>query len=144
MTSTDGVHFGNFRLAGFNRGGCDVKYIPSLRKWVATYYDGTDGETPYDQTNNIRMAFSDDGIEWQWGDTQNLAQNPTVPSCHNPGFMGDEKGCGYETMFLTYGANDYSLGFMFGYLADGGPDRLAMAGVQMDTRQLEWSRISIK
>ena len=49
---------------------------------------------------------------------------------HNVGWIGDELGHGFETMFIVYGVNYMEL-----YSSEG----IAM----MDERQLEWSRVKI-
>lgn len=128
--STDGIHFGDPILIQQNQGAGDVKYIPSLRKWVMVYYTVETKEKVFDQEETVRFAVSDDGIYWVKDDTIEIKQNDFIQSCHNPGFLGNELGQGYETMFVTYGANDIPLVFM--------------DGAQYDARQLEWSRVTLK
>ena len=128
--SKDGIHFGDPVLVETDQGAGDVKYIPSLRKWVMVYYTVEAGEKTFDQCETVRFAVSDDGILWTKDESVEIKQNDFIPSCHNPGFLGNELGQGYETMFVTYGANDIPLVFM--------------DGAQYDARQLEWSRITLQ
>ena len=133
--SQDGIHFGEGIEINRNIGSMDVKYVPSLRKWVGCYY-AEEGQYIPSARAGVRIAFSEDGINWQFEHENEKmpAQNLDYPINHNPGFIGNEQGYGYETMFLTYGANDLPLtvnGYWF-------------TAAQMDARQLEWSRISIR
>lgn len=128
--SKDGIHFGEPILIDANQGAGDVKYIPSLRKWVMAYYTVEAGAKKFDQCETVRFAVSDDGILWTKDESAEIKQNDFIPSCHNPGFLGNELGQGYETMFITYGANDIPL--------------VLMDGAQYDARQLEWSRVMLQ
>lgn len=106
-------------------GAADVKWIPSLNIWVATGY--TEGGS----VNNVYIAYSKDGITFTLGldEKQRPAQPFYEPDIHNPGWLGTEEGFGYENMFLLYGVNDMSL-------------RDVNAAAQMDSRQMEWTRVS--
>ena len=133
--STDGVNFGKGIELNTSMSALDVKYIPSLRKWVGTYYAEANQFIP-DAKAGVRIAFSDNGVDWSFDHSNDkmIAQNFDYPINHNPGFIGNELGQGYETMFLMYGANDLPLtvdGYWF-------------SAAQYDARQLEWSRITIR
>lgn len=132
--STDGINFGKAIEINSSMSAMDVKYIPSLRKWVGTYY-AEKNQFISGAIAGVRIVFSDDGINWNFdhSNSKMIAQNLDYPINHNPGFIGNELGHGYKTMFLTYGANDLPLtenGYWF-------------SAAQMDARQLEWSRITI-
>ena len=94
------------------------------------YYTVEAGAKAFDQCETVRIAVSDDGVRWTKNESVEIKQNDFIQSCHNPGFLGNELGQGYETMFVTYGANDIPLVFM--------------DGAQYDARQLEWSRIKLQ
>lgn len=133
--STDGIHFGEGIEINRSMSTMDVKYIPSLKKWVSTYY-AEENQFMQGAKAGVRIAFSDNGVDWDfdYSNEKMIAQNFDYPINHNPGFIGNELGQGYETMFLTYGANDLPLtvdGYWF-------------SAAQYDARQLEWSRITIK
>lgn len=133
--SADGITFSEAIEIDRSMSTMDVKYIPSLRKWVSTYY-AEENQFTAGAKAGIRIAFSDNGVDWDFDHSNDkmIAQNFDYPLNHNPGFIGNELGQGYETMFLTYGANDLPLtvnGYWF-------------SAAQYDARQLEWSRISIK
>ena len=133
--SADGVNFGRAISINPQMSTMDVKYIPSLRKWVGTYYSEANQFAP-NTRGGVHVAFSEDGIEWMFDHSDNslIAQNLDIPINHNPGLIGNELGHGYETMFLTYGANDLTLTI-------GGK---WFSAAQYDARQLEWSRVTIR
>lgn len=132
--SRDGIHFDQGISIHRGMGAMDVKYIPSLNIWAGTYYTEA-GQFHPDTKAGIRVAFSEDGFSWNFdcSDKSLIAQNMNYPLNHNPGFIGNELGHGYETMFLTFGANDLPLtlnGYWF-------------SAAQYDARQLFWSRVTI-
>ena len=120
-TSEDGIHFGEAIPIVTSHGGCDVKYLPDYNKWVMIY----------DYDNTVRLGISDDGVNFILGSgaDQVLRQEEKGILNHNPGFIGNEFGHGYTTMFAVYGVNDLPL---------------AGTGSNMDARRLEWSRWSIQ
>ncbi len=133
--STDGINFGEAISIDSTMSTMDVKYIPSLRKWIGTYY-AEEGQWVTGARAGVRIAFSDDGIHWTFDHSDNsmIAQNLDYPINHNPGLIGNELGHGYETMFVMYGANDLPMaenGYWF-------------SAAQYDARQLEWTRIRIE
>jgi hypothetical protein len=113
----------------------DVKYVDEIGKWIGCYYSEQNQFTK-PQASATRIVISDDGVNWIAGnaDEQLPAQDFSAVTNHNPGFIGDEFGHGWTTMFLTYGDNDLRLN----------QNTSELAIMQMDTRQLEWSRITIK
>lgn len=127
--SNDGYNFGLAKCIKNDMGAGDVKYIPSLKKWAMVYETAERTDVEFDQEETVRIALSDDGINWEFNEIREIAQNDFIPSCHNPGFIGTERGFGFETMFVTYGANDLPLSFQ--------------DGTQYDSRQIEWSRVTI-
>lgn len=122
--SSDPMNFTDFEVCVNTGGAIDVKWMPTLNLWVATDYTEGDG------INNVRIGYSVNGLSFIWGNSaeQRPAQPFYEPDIHNPGWLGTEEGYGYETMFLLYGTNDLDL-------------RSPQAGAQMDSRQMEWSRI---
>jgi predicted GH43/DUF377 family glycosyl hydrolase len=132
-TSTDGISFSDVTRVG-DMGG-DVKWIPSLNKWIMTYYT-EENQTTYPQAAAVRIAFSDDGIHWVYGmqDDEMPAQDFSAKINHNPGWIGTPEGYGTTSMFLTFGDNDLGLKQQS---SEG-------AGMQMDTRELQWLRINIR
>ncbi len=133
-TATDGIHFGEAISINRKMSTLDVKYIPSLFKWVGTYYteEGQFG----DCKAGVRVAFSEDGIEWDfdYSDESLIAQNSSAYINHNPGIIGTEYGYAGETMYVTYGSNDLPLtvdGYWF-------------SSAQYDARQIEFSKLQVR
>lgn len=123
--SSDPMNFTEFEACVNTSGAIDVKWMPTLNLWVATdYTEGGD-------VNNVRVGYSTNGLSFIWGNSeeQRPAQPFYEPDIHNPGWLGTEEGFGYETMFLLYGTNDMDL-------------RHVQGGAQMDSRQMEWSRVT--
>ena len=140
--STDGKTFGypeqivstpnNVGGAIQPQGSIDVKWMEDLEIFVACDYDDYADNTPVLNGANVRIGISYDGVNFQWGDDawQRPAQDFSSTITHNVGWIGDELGHGFETMFIVYGVNYMEL-----YSSEG----IAM----MDERQLEWSRVKI-
>jgi hypothetical protein len=133
MESTDGINFDSAVYCN-QPYVMDVKYVDTIGKWVGVYYSEQNQEQ-YPQAAGIRIAFSDDGLTFTRGslDSQRIAQDDTSIINHNPGFIGDQYGHGFNTMFITYGVNDLPLSFTVPIMEQA---------LQMDTRQLGWSRAS--
>ncbi len=132
-TSTDGINFGEAVSIDRKMSSMDVKYIPTLFKWVGTYY--TEEGQYGDCKAGVRLAFSEDGINWDfdYSDDSLIAQNSSAVINHNPGIIGTEKGYAGETLYINYGTNDLPLavdGFMF-------------SSAQYDARQLEFSKVIV-
>jgi hypothetical protein len=129
-TGTTPYEFGKAQATYNTYGAADVKWMPSLGLWVATdYTEGiTQGGYNFD---TVRIGFSKDGINFDFTNepTSRPIQDYSAKTNHNPGFIGNELGYGFETMFLTYGINDFSL-------------RTKDAGLQMDTRMMGYSRVT--
>jgi hypothetical protein len=132
-TSKDGYNWSE--PTRINATAFDVKYIDEIKKWVGCYY-GEENQFANPQSPAVRITVSDDGVEWTRGDTdkQMPAQDFSAVINHNPGFIGTPEGHGFKTMFMTYGDNDLPLN-------RGSTYDMGLAG---DTRQLFWSRITIK
>ena len=127
----DPYHFGEATALPGTYGAGDVRWVPSLGLWVVCDYTEGAGQGGY-AYDMIRVGFSRDGINFEFGSQPwtRPAQDYSAKTNHNPGWIGNEYGHGFETMFLTYGVNDIPL-------------RDTAAGMQMDTRQLGWSRVTL-
>lgn len=103
-------------------GAADVKWMPSLGLWVCTDYTEGAEQGGY-EFDSVRIGFSKDGLNFSFTNEplSRPIQDYTAKTCHNPGFIGNEYGYGFETMFLTYGVNDFSLRRNGCGLADGLP-----------------------
>ncbi len=129
-TGTTPYEFGEAVATQNTYGAADVKWMPTLNMWVCTDYTEGVGQGGYN-FDSVRIGFSKDGLYFNFTNEplSRPVQDYTVKTNHNPGFIGNELGYGYETMFLTYGVNDFSL-------------RTMDAGLQMDTRMLGYSRVT--
>ena len=129
-TGSTPYEFGKAVATQNTYGAADVKWMPSLGLWVCADYTEGAGQGGY-EFDSVRIGFSKDGLNFSFTNEplSRPIQDYTAKTCHNPGFIGNELGYGYETMFLTYGVNDFSL-------------RSVDAGLQMDCRMLGYSRIT--
>lgn len=129
-TGTTPYEFGKAVATQNTYGAADVKWMPSLGLWVCTDYTEGAEQGGY-EFDSVRIGFSKDGLNFSFTNEplSRPIQDYTAKTCHNPGFIGNEYGYGFETMFLTYGVNDFSL-------------RGMDAGLQMDCRMLGYSRVT--
>ena len=132
--SDDGYHFGKAISIDRTMPSMEVKYVPELMKWIGCFYTEA-GQYGADCKAGVRVAFSNDGIKWNFDFTDNslIAQDLSLPLNHNPGFIGTELGHAGTTLYCNWGANDLPLtvnGYWF-------------SSAQYDARQLEFSRITL-
>ena len=127
---TTPYEFGKAEATYNTLGAADVKWMPTLGLWVCTDYTEGAAQGGYD-FDSVRIGFSKDGVNFNFTNEplSRPVQDYSAKTNHNPGFIGNELGYGFETMFLTYGVNDFSL-------------RSMDAGLQMDCRMLGYSRVT--
>ena len=135
-TSADGYTFEAPRAIRRNTAGgpADVTYVPSIDKWVL--YDGqlafSDGD------DGVNFTYPTDTIAQQYDGISQPAHNFSVYQgenglesrmSHSGNFIENEHGIGFETMFICYAYEDL---------------QNVTAGMNMDFRELEWSRITFR
>ncbi len=102
--SADGVRWGDAIKTSDNvTSAVDVKYIDSLREFVAV----SDVEA---KGGGVYTLISHDGVRWFGGAPPYLAEDPNAYLCHNPGFIGSDRGHGWKEMYVTYGASQEPFG----------------------------------
>ncbi len=132
--SEDGYHFEKAISIDRSMPSMEVKYVPELMKWIGCFYT-EDKQYGPDCRAGVRIAFSDDGLKWNFDFSDNslIAQDMSLPINHNPGFIGTETGFAGTTIYCNYGANDLPLtvnGYWF-------------SSAQYDARQLEFTRLTV-
>lgn len=132
--SDDGYHFGKAISIDRAMPSMEVKYVPELMKWIGCFYT-EEGQYGADCKAGIRVAFSNDGLKWNFDFTDNslIAQDLSLPINHNPGFIGTELGYAGTTLYCNWGANDLPLtvnGYWF-------------SSAQYDARQLEFCKLTL-
>lgn len=132
--STDGINFDEAISIDRSMSSLEVRYVPELFKWIGTYYE-EEGQFYPGAKAGVRIAFSEDGIHWDFDHSDNslIAQDLNIPLNHNPGFLGTEHGYSDTTLYCMYGANDLPLTF----------DGYWFSSAQYDARQMEFSKLTI-
>ncbi len=133
-TSKDGINFDRAISIDKSMSTLDVRYVPELMKWVGTYYSEENQFAPNTHAG-IRIAVSDDGINWKFDQSDNslIAQDLNIPINHNSGFIGTEEGWAGTTLYVMYGANDLPLSINGNWFS----------AAQYDARQMEFTKIYI-
>lgn len=102
--SADGVRWGDAIKTSDNvTSAVDVKYINALREFVAV----SDVEA---KGGGVYTLVSHDGVRWFGGAPPYLAEDQNAYLCHNPGFIGSDRGHGWKEMYVTYGASQEPFG----------------------------------
>ena len=132
--SDDGYHFGKAISIDRSMPSMEVKYVPELMKWIGCFYT-EDKQYGADCRAGVRIAFSNDGLKWNFDFSDNslIAQDLSLPINHNPGFIGTETGFAGTTLYCNYGANDLPLTVNGSWFSSA----------QYDARQLEFTRITL-
>jgi len=102
--STDGVAWGDaFKTSDNVSSAVDVKYIDALKEFVAV----SDVEA---KGGGVYTLVSQDGVRWSGGAPPYLSEDANAYLCHNPGFIGTDRGHGFPDMYVTYGASQEPFG----------------------------------